>query len=92
MGNPILILLSWGRQWRNGRPIGRNFTLNGTQGEVGVSFFFFFLGRLFFILSVASKLTENAVILRYKFSLSDWHFSLILLEGEFTSPYCQGPT
>ena len=34
---------------RNGRPGGRNFALNGTQGEVGVSlkkkkknFFFFF--------------------------------------------------
>ena len=46
-----------GRLGRNGRPGGRNFALNGTQGEVGVSlkkkkkFFFFFLGRLIFILS-----------------------------------------
>ena len=41
---------------RNSCPRGRNFALNGTQGEVGVSlkkknFFFFFLGRLIFILS-----------------------------------------
>ena len=44
-----------GRLGRNSRPRGRNFALNGTQGEVGVSqkkkkkkkiFFFFFLGRL----------------------------------------------
>ena len=53
-----------GRLGRNGRPGGRNFALNGTKGEVGVSlkkkkkkknffffFFFFFLGRLIFILS-----------------------------------------
>ena len=40
---------------------------------------------------LASKLTENAVILRYNFSLSDFHFSLISLEGEVTSFYCQGP-
>ena len=39
----------------------------------------------------ASKLTENVVILRYNFSLSDCHFSLIFLEGEVTSPFCQGP-
>ena len=41
-----------GRLGRNSRPRGRNFALNGTQGEVGVSlkkkkkkklFFFFFL-------------------------------------------------
>ena len=47
-----------GRLGRNSRPRGRNFALNGTQGEVGVSlkkkkknffFFFFFLGRLIFI-------------------------------------------
>ena len=37
-----------GRLGRNSRPRGQNFTLNGTQGEVGVSlkkkknFFFFF--------------------------------------------------
>ena len=38
-----------GRLGQNSRPRGRNFTLNGTQGEVGVSlkkkkkkFFFFF--------------------------------------------------
>ena len=39
-----------GRLGRNSRPRGRNFALNGTQGEVGVSlkkkkkknFFFFF--------------------------------------------------
>ena len=36
-------------------------------------------------------LTENAVILCYNFSLSDCHFSLIFLEGDITSPYCQGP-
>ena len=29
----------------------------------------------------ASKLTENAVILRYNFSLSDLHFSLIFPGG-----------
>ena len=45
-----------GRLGRDSRPRGRNFALNGTQGEVGVSlkkknFFFFFLGRLIFILS-----------------------------------------
>ena len=49
-----------GRLGRNRRPRGRNFALNGTQGEVGVSLkkkkkkkkiFFFFLGRLIFILS-----------------------------------------
>ena len=41
-----------GRLGRNGRPGGRNFALNGTQGEVGVSlkkkkkkFFFFFFFR-----------------------------------------------
>ena len=71
--------------------------LNGTQGEVGV---FFFLGRLIFILSphkcklgdsMCNKLTDNVVNLRYNFSLSDCHFSLILLEGEDTSPYWQGP-
>ena len=37
-----------------------------------------------------TKQTENALILRYNLSLSDCHFSLILLEGEVTSPYCQG--
>ena len=31
------------------------------------------------------KLTENAVILRYNFSLSDCHFSLIFLQIEITS-------
>ena len=73
-----------GRLGRNGRPGGRNFALNGTQGEVGVSlkkkkkkkkiffFFFFFLGRLIFM--------------RYNFSLYDCHFSLIVLQGEVTSP------
>ena len=40
---------------------------------------------------IASKLTENAVILRFNFSLSDCHLSLIFLEGEVTSSYCQGP-
>ena len=44
-----------GRLGRNILPRGRNFALNGTQGEVGVSLkkkkFFFFLGRLIFILS-----------------------------------------
>ena len=48
-----------GRLGRNSRPRGRNFALNGTQGEVGVSLkkkkkkkkFFFFLRRLIFILS-----------------------------------------
>ena len=39
----------------------------------------------------AYKLTENAIILPYNFSLSDCHFYLIFLEGEVTSPYCQGP-
>ena len=34
----------------------------------------------------ASKLTENVVVLRYNFSLSDCHFSLIVLQGEVTSP------
>ena len=42
-----------GRLGRNSRPRGRNFALNGTQGEVGVSlkkkknffFFFFFFFR-----------------------------------------------
>ena len=111
---------------------GRNFALNATQGEVGVSlkkkkkfFFFFFLGggggggggggethfhsvttqmqavvtlsdNLLPLLPLngnsmcnglfASKLTENAVILRYNFSLSDCHFSLIFLQGEVTFP------
>ena len=45
----------------------------------------------------AFKLTENAAIVHSQpdFSLSDCHFSLILLEvevtleGEFTSPFCQ---
>ena len=39
-----------GRLGRNGRPGGRNFTLNGTQGEVGVSLkkFFFFSFFFFF--------------------------------------------
>ena len=47
-----------GRLGRNGRPGGRNFTLNGTQGEVGVSlkkkkkkkknFFFFFFRETHF--------------------------------------------
>ena len=44
-----------GRRERNGRPGGRNFALNGTQGEVGVSLkkkiFFFFLWRLIFIVT-----------------------------------------
>ena len=52
-----------GQLERNSLPRGRNFALNGTQGEVGVSLkkkkkkkkkiflFFFFLGRLIFILS-----------------------------------------
>ena len=44
-----------GRLGRNSRPRGRNFALNGTQGEVGVSLKkkkkIFFLGRLIFILS-----------------------------------------
>ena len=44
-----------GRLGRNSHPRGRNFALNGTQGEVGVSLkkknFFFFWGRLIFILS-----------------------------------------
>ena len=34
----------------------------------------------------ASKFTENVVVLRYNFSLSDCHFSLIVLQGEVTSP------
>ena len=34
----------------------------------------------------ASKLTENAIILRYNFSLSYCHFSLIFLEGESLLP------
>ena len=38
----------------------------------------------------AFKMTENVLILRYNFSLSDCHF-LIFQEGEVTSPYCQGP-
>ena len=44
-----------GRQGRNSRPRGRNFALNGTQGEVGVSlkkkkknFFFFFFRETHF--------------------------------------------
>ena len=32
------------------------------------------------------KLTENAIILRYNFSLSDLHFFLIFLEGEILLP------
>ena len=36
-------------------------------------------------------MTENAVILRYNFSLSDCHFSLIFLQGEVTSPLNSGP-
>ena len=116
-----------GRLGRNSRPRGRNFALNGTQGEVGVSlkkkkkknffffFFFFFIRETHFhsvttqmqaVLTLsdnllpllplngnsmsnglfASKLTENDVILRYNFSLSDCHFSLIFLQGEVTSP------
>ena len=54
MDFPIYILIlsrdqARGRLGRNSRPRGRNFALNGTQGEVGVSlkkkkknFFFFF--------------------------------------------------
>ena len=58
--NTCKMFILLGRLGRNGRPGGRNFALNGTQGEVGVSlkkkkknffFFFFFLGRLIFILS-----------------------------------------
>ena len=45
-----------GRLGRNSRPSGRNFALNGTQGEVGVSlkkkkknfFFFFFFSETHF--------------------------------------------
>ena len=43
-----------GRLGRNSRPRGRNFALNGTQGEVGVSLkkkkknFFFFLRKTHF--------------------------------------------
>ena len=44
-----------GRLGRNGSPGGRNFALNGTQGEVGVSlkkkkknFFFFFFRETHF--------------------------------------------
>ena len=33
----------------------------------------------------ASKLTENAVIWPYNFSLSDCHFTLIFLEGDLLS-------
>ena len=98
----------------------RNFALNGTKGEVGVSlkkFFFFrethfhfvstqtqamvtiyyhciiFSFKLMAIVCVMANLllnTENAIILRYNFSLFYCHFSRIFLEGEVTSPYCQG--
>ena len=36
---------------------------------------------------LAIKVTKNAVILHYNFSLSDCHFSQIFLEGDVTSPY-----
>ena len=51
--NTCKMFILLGRLGRNGRPGGRNFALNGTQGEVGVSlkkkkknfFFFFFFFR-----------------------------------------------
>ena len=48
-----LIGIKLGGDGRNGRQRGRNFALNGTQGEVGVSLKkrFVFLGTLIFILS-----------------------------------------
>ena len=67
-----------GRLGRNSRPRGRNFALNGTQGEVGVSlkkknfFFFFFLGRLIFILS-PHKCKMQAVV-----TLSDIYYHCIV--------------
>ena len=52
----IIRVQARGRLGRNSRPRGRNFALNGTQGEVGVSlkkkkkknFFFFFFFFFFF--------------------------------------------
>ena len=100
-----------------------NFTLNRTQGKVGVSpqkkkqeifreahfhsvntqtqavvtiffhcmaFLLPFNGNSNVYNEFASKLTAIAIILRYNFSLSDCYFSLIFLEGEVTSSYCQG--
>ena len=52
-----------GRRGRNSRPRGRNFALNGTQGEVGVSlkkiyiyFFFFFFFRETHLHSVTTQM------------------------------------
>ena len=69
---------AWGRLGPNSHPWGQTFTLNGTQEEVRV---LPFIGNSMFNGLFASKLTENAVILRYNFSQSYCHFSLIFLEG-----------
>ena len=48
----ISILQSGNKLGANSPTRGRNLALNGTQGEVGVSMqFFFFLGRLIYILT-----------------------------------------
>ena len=100
-----------GRLGQNSCHRGRNFTLNGTQGEVGVSlkkkkkktravetiyyhcivFLLQLNGNSMYNGWFASKWTKNAFILSNYFSLSDCHFSLIFLQGEVTSPYCQVP-
>ena len=58
-----------GRLGRNSRPRGRNFALNGTQGEVGVSlkkniFFFFFFFRETHFHSVTTQM-QAVVTLSY---------------------------
>ena len=45
----------------------------------------------FFLGALRVTLAENAVILHYNFSLNYCHFSLIFLEREIISSYCQGP-
>ena len=63
-----------GRLGRNGRPGGRNFALNGTQGEVGVSlkkkkkkkkkkiFFFFFFFRETHFHSVITQMQAVVIL------------------------------
>ena len=61
------------------------------QSTDTASYFSFHLKAIVCVMTnLLLSTTENAVILHCGFFLSDFHFSLIFLEGEIASPYCRG--